>query len=346
MKFDRSSSSDHTVNNSNDPQLVSAQVDKWFTEKTFHCNDFSHLEELIQLKQEQGVTISLAMPTLNNEDTIGNVIQIIKTALMDEVPLLDEIIIMDSDSTDRTRQIAEDLGVPVHVHQKLLTDLEPRSGKGEALWKSLLVAKGDIIAWIDSDIVNIDPRFVYGIIGPLLSNRNVQFVKGFYRRPLKIGEELYFGAGGRVTELTARPLLNLFYPELSGVIQPLSGECAGRRGTLEQLTFFSGYGVDIGLLIDVLGKNGLDSIAQVDLLERIHNNQELNALSKMSFEILQTVLRTLEDRFGPSLLTDVNNTMNTIQYTGGTYSLEAEEIVERMRPPMITIPAYQNRHKK
>jgi glucosyl-3-phosphoglycerate synthase len=223
----------------------------------------------------------------------------------------------------------------------LLERLGARRGKGEALWKSLLVTQGDIIVWIDTDIVNIHPRFVYGILGPLLLNPQVQFVKGFYRRPLKVGEKIQAGGGGRVTELTARPLLNLFFPELSGVVQPLSGEYAGRRNALEQLPFFSGYGVETGLLIDIYEKYGLQAIAQVDLLERIHHNQPLEALSKMSFAIIQSVMRKLETRYGHAMLEDVNRSMKLIRHGNKGYFLEVEAIAERERPAMIEIQEYQ-----
>jgi glucosyl-3-phosphoglycerate synthase len=199
--------------------------------------------------------------------------------------------------------------------------------------------------WIDTDIVNIHPRFVYGIIGPLLLNPQIQFVKGFYRRPLKVGVKMQAGGGGRVTELTARPLLNLFYPELSGVVQPLSGEYAGRREALERAPFFSGYGVETGLLIDVYERYGLGAIAQVDLLERIHHNQHLEALSKMSFAIIQTVMRKLESRFGRAILEDVNRSMKLIRYNNKGYFLEVEEIAERERPPMIDVREYLERSK-
>jgi glucosyl-3-phosphoglycerate synthase len=298
------------------------------------------------LKEEQGSTISLALPALNEEQTVGRVITTIKKALMDEVPLLDEIVLIDSASTDRTRQIAEGLGVPTFIHQELLPELGARPGKGEALWKSLLVTKGDIIAWIDTDIINIHPRFVYGIIGPLLLNRTIQLVKGFYRRPLRMGENMQASGGGRVTELAARPLLNLFYPELSGIVQPLSGEYAARREALEKAVFFSGYGVETGLLIDVFEQFGLRAIAQVDLLERIHRNQGLEALSKMSFAIIQVVLRKIENRYERAIVEDVNKTMKLIRHTGNGYSLVVEEIAERERPPMISLPAYRERHKK
>jgi len=327
-------------------QAISILADKWFAEKTFHADEFSNLQELMRLKERQGLTISLALPALNEEETVGTVIRTIKKALMDRVPLLDEIVLIDSDSTDHTRQIAEKLGIPVHVHQKLLPELGARPGKGEALWKSLLVTKGDIIAWIDTDIVNIHPRFLYGILGPMLLNSEVQFVKGFYRRPLKVGDKVQAGGGGRVTELTARPLLNLFYPELSGIVQPLSGEYGGRREALEKVPFFSGYGVEIGLLIDIFERYGLNSIAQVDLLERVHHNQELEALGKMSFAIIQAVLRKLERRYERAIIEDVNKTMKLIRYNKGDYFLDVQEVAERERPPMITIPEYQEQRRK
>ncbi|HEX7597756.1 MAG TPA: glucosyl-3-phosphoglycerate synthase, partial [Polyangia bacterium] len=275
---------------------ISILVDKWFAENTFHADEFRDLNALLELKRRQNLSISLALPALNEEETVGEVIRTIKQALLQAVPLLDEIVLIDSNSSDRTRQIAADQDVPVFIHQELLPQYGARRGKGEALWKSLLVTHGDLVLWIDTDIVNIQPHFVYGLIGPLLLRPEVQLVKGFYQRPLKVEDKPQAGGGGRVTELTARPLLNLFYPELSGLIQPLAGEYGGRRTALERLPFSSGYGVEIGLLIDVLESFGLGAIAQVDLLERVHHNQPLEALGKMSFTILQTVFRKLEKR--------------------------------------------------
>ncbi len=322
---------------------ISVLVDKWFAENTYYATEFADLSHLMELKEKQGVSISLALPALNEEATVGNVIQTIKSALMDQVPLLDEIILVDSDSTDRTREIATQLGIPVYIHQQVFAELGVRKGKGEALWKSLYLTHGDIVLWIDTDIVNIHHRFVYGLIGPLLLRERIQFVKGFYRRPLKVGDKVQAGGGGRVTELTARPLLNLFYPALSGLIQPLSGEYGGRRALLERLPFSSGYGVEIGLLIDILETVGLDAIAQVDLQERIHHNQPLQALSKMSFAIIQTVVRKLERRYGVNLLEEINRSMKTIHYEAGRLYLEVEEIAERERPPMVDVPQYQQK---
>ena len=322
---------------------ISVLVDKWFAENTFHADEFADLKYLLSLKEKQNLTISLALPALNEEQTVGKVIRTIKNVLMKRIPLLDEIVLIDSNSTDRTRQIAEKIDVPVYIHQEVLSQYGARKGKGEALWKSLYCTRGDIIIWIDTDIVNIHPRFIYGLIGPLLLRPEIDFVKGFYRRPLKVGNKMQAGSGGRVTELTARPLLNLFYPELSGMIQPLSGEYGGRRKVLEQMPFFSGYGVEIGLLIDMLEKFGLRSIAQVDLQERIHHNQPLEALGKMSFAIIQAVIRKLEGKYGQSMLENINKTMKMIRHEQDRFFLDIEEIAEGERPPMIEISEYQQR---
>jgi glucosyl-3-phosphoglycerate synthase len=322
---------------------ISVLVDKWFAENTFHADEFKDLQYLLSLKRDRGLSISLALPALNEEKTVGNVIQTIKGTLRETAPLLDEIVLIDSNSEDRTREIAQSLDIPVYIHQEVLPQYGSRGGKGEALWKSLYCTQGDIIIWLDTDIVNIHPRFAYGLIGPLLLRPDIQFVKGFYRRPLKVGDKIQAGGGGRVTELTARPLLNLFYPELSGVIQPLSGEYGGTRAALEQFHFFSGYGVEIGLLIDMLETCGLNAIAQVDLQERIHHNQPLEALSKMSFAIIQAVIRKLESRYGQNFLENVNKTMKLIRYKQDSFMLDIEEIAERDRPPMIELPEYRER---
>jgi glucosyl-3-phosphoglycerate synthase len=319
---------------------ISILVDKWFAENTFHSHEFDDVRRLVELKEAQAVTISLGLPALNEEQTVGRVIATLKRTLMDRYPFLDEIVLIDSNSVDRTRHIGQRLGVPVYIHQEILPQYGASQGKGEALWKSLYVLRGDIIAWIDTDITNIHPRFVCGILGPLLRESRIQYVKGFYRRPLRVGDKLQAGGGGRVTELVARPMLNLFYPELSGVVQPLSGEYAGRRTALERLPFFAGYGVETGLLIDMLGTFGLQAIAQCDLEERIHKNQELQALGKMSFQILQVFIRRLEQRSGP-MLAEVNKTMKLVQHEEGRFYLDIEDIREHERPPMINLPEYR-----
>ncbi|HEX9371776.1 MAG TPA: glucosyl-3-phosphoglycerate synthase, partial [Roseiflexaceae bacterium] len=292
---------------------LSATVDRWFAENTFTSAEFEDVRRLLDLKQQQGLTISLALPALNEEATIGDIIGTIQQTLLNDVPLLDEIVLIDSRSEDRTREIAEAAGIPVHVHQDILPQYGSFSGKGEALWKSLYVLKGDIVAWVDTDIHNFHPRFVYGLLGPLLREPRLVYSKGFYRRPIQVGDQIVAAGGGRVTELTARPLLNLFYPELSGVVQPLSGEYAARRAAIEWVPFFTGYGVETGMLIDLLEHHGLSALAQVDLQQRIHRNQELIALSKMAFAIIQVVMQRMEERQRGQLVEPVNQTMKLIR---------------------------------
>ncbi len=320
-------------------------VDKWFAENTFHASEFSDVRRLVELKEKRGLTVSLGLPALNEEKTIGLVIRRVKSALMDRYPLLDQIVVIDSDSTDRTAEIAADLGVPVHGHSKILPELGSFVGKGEALWKSLHVLDGDIVAWIDTDIRNIQPRFVSGLIGPLLREPRIQYVKGFYKRPIKEGDKLVSEGGGRVTELMARPFLNLFFPELSGIIQPLSGEYAGRRSLLESVPFFTGYAVETGLLIDILDAVGLSAIGQVDLERRIHRNQPLGNLSQMSYTILQAAMRKLEERHRIELLTEMGRGMKQIVQEQGRFSLEVREIGDELRPPIKSVPTYQERRR-
>jgi glucosyl-3-phosphoglycerate synthase len=315
-------------------------VDRWFAENTFHSREFGDLRRLLELKRRQGVTISLGLPTLNEQTTVGKVIRTFKTALMDRVPLLDEIVVIDSGSSDRTRTIADQAGVTVVQHGEILPRYGAFQGKGEALWKSLYVLKGDLICWVDTDISNILPKFVYGLLGPLLTDPEIHYVKGFYRRPLQYGDRLQAQGGGRVTELAARPLLNLFFPELSGLVQPLSGEYAGRRRVLESVPFFTGYGVELGLLLAISEAYGLRAIAQVDLGMRVHRNQTLFDLSKMAFAIIQVGLKNLGDRHRIHLLEEVNKTMKLIHYEDERYWIEQKEIEDQERPPMNSVPEY------
>ncbi len=320
-------------------------VDRWFAENTFHAGEFSDIRKLVALKEKAGLTVSVGLPALNEEETIGTVIRRVKGPLMDRYPLIDQLIVIDSDSTDRTVEIATELGVPVLRHSEILPELGAYPGKGEALWKSLHALDGDIVAWIDTDIRNIQPRFVYGLLGPLLREPRIQYVKGFYTRPIREGDRITPEGGGRVTELMARPLLNLFFPELSGLVQPLAGEYAGRRALLESLPFFTGYAVETGLLIDILEHAGLSAIGQVDLERRIHRNQSLIDLSQMAFVILKAAVRKLEERHRIDLLTEIGKSFKLINQEGGTFSLSVREIGDELRPPMKSIPAYQERRR-
>jgi glucosyl-3-phosphoglycerate synthase len=219
------------------------------------------------------------------------------------------------------------------------------TGKGEALWKSLYETSGDIIVWADTDVRNWHPRMVYGTLGPLLFEPRLQYVKGFYQRPIVEAGVLKEGGGGRVTELVARPLINLFFPELSGLIQPLSGEYAGRRSLLETIPFFTGYAVEIGHLIDATERVGLDGLGQVDLERRVHRNQELEGLSRMSFVILQAVMKRLEERRKVRLFAELGSTMKLPRSGRGHLALDVIELADIERPPMIRIPEYLERRQ-
>jgi hypothetical protein len=317
-------------------------ADRWFETRTFDAREFGDLDRLVALKRRRGVTISLGLPTLNEEATIGHEITVLRQALVDGSPLVDEIVVVDSGSYDGTVAVARGLGVPTYLHAEILREEGTRPGKGEALWKSLHVLRGDLIAWVDTDIGNIHPKFVYGLLGPLLEEPAVGYVKGYYQRPLLGETGGSQTGGGRVTELTARPLLNLFFPELAGIIQPLAGEYAGRRDILERVPFFTGYGVEIGLLIDIVTRFGLDRIGQVNLGSRVHRNRELRSLSLTAFAIAQVIMARLGDRTGFPLADQMNTTMKLIN-PAGKLPLDVREIRECERPPILAVPAYRDR---
>ena len=239
---------------------IPMRVERWFGEANFHHGEFSDLRRLVTLKEKQKVTISLVLPTLNEEETIGPIVRRAMREMVGRVPLLDEVLVIDSASTDRTREIAEAEGARVVQHPDVLARYGSFTGKGEALWKSLYETSGDIVIWADTDVKHWHSRMVYGTLGPLLVEPRLQYVKGYYQRPIVEGGLLKEGGGGRVTELVARPLINLFYPELSGMIQPLAGEYAGRRTLLESIPFFTGYAVEIGHLIDTSDRLGIGAL--------------------------------------------------------------------------------------
>jgi nucleotide-binding universal stress UspA family protein len=326
-------------------RAVPARVERWFGEANFHHAEFADLRRLVQLKEKQGLTVSLVLPTLDEEETIGPIVRRAMREMMGRVPLIDEILVIDSMSTDRTREIAEAEGARVVQHPDILSRYGSFRGKGEALWKSVFETSGDIIVWADTDVRNWHPRMVYGTLGPLLHEPRLQYVKGYYQRPIVEDGVMKEGGGGRVTELVARPLINLFYPELSGMIQPLAGEYAGRRALLESIPFFTGYAVEIGHLIDAADRVGIEGLGQVDLERRIHRNQELEGLSRMSFVILQAVMKRLEERRKARLFAELGSTMKLPRSGKGRLALEVIELADQERPPMIRIPEYLERRR-
>ncbi|MEC5201117.1 glucosyl-3-phosphoglycerate synthase [Arthrobacter sp. PL16] len=310
-----------------------AEVQYWYLSRSFQGSVFDR-QDLTARKQ--GQRVSVVLPAKNEAATIGAIITALRTELMEEVPLLDEIIVIDSNSTDDTSTVAAAAGATVAHQDQILPDTGCIPGKGEALWKSLAVASGDIIVFIDADLQDFTAQFAVGLLGPLLTEPRIHFVKSYYDRPLDDGVKVMPAGGGRVTELVARPLLNLFWPELAGVVQPLAGEYAGRRSLLECIPFVSGYGVEIGMLIDVLETVGLDGMAQVDLGERRHRNSTDGELARMAMQIQLTVQARLHRRgLAPAAPHTVELTQflrNGENYIGDTTAIGVSE-----RPSMLEV---------
>jgi glucosyl-3-phosphoglycerate synthase len=319
-------------------------------QKTWHHSRFSDIARLVSLKEQKGLKISLAFPTLNEEATIGKEILVMRTELMDRYPLLDEIAVIDSSSKDNTRKVAERFGARVFDSKNILPHLGTYRGKGENLWKSLYVLEGDIIVWVDADISNIAPKFVYGLIGPLLEDDETAYVKAFYERPIRSSRGISSTGGGRVTEILVRPLFSYFYPQLARLIQPLSGEYAGRRSLLERLSFSVGYGVELGHLIDILQLSGIEALAQVDLDLRIHRNQTTAALGKMAFGILNTFMARNEKFDGAAMLSELGDRHIALEMDdsveGSNHRVIKTEIPTVERPPIIDIQEYKEKFKK
>jgi len=315
----------------------------WYDASTFHHEDFSDIGRLLDSKDRAGKTISVCLPSMNEAATIGTILEVAREELMEKTPLVDQLCVVDGGSEDDTRDIARDAGAEVFGQEEILPGQYEPMGKGDALWRSLLCLRGDIIIWIDSDILNFNPRFIYGIIGPLIARPGIRYVKGFYQRPIKTEHRLLSTGGGRVTELVARPLLSLFFPELSALIQPLSGEYGGDRELLEKIPFFSGYGVEIGMLMDIYSRFGMDVIGQVDLVERQHFNQPMSALGGMSFQIMQAVFIRLQERGEMRLLEEYSTEMTQVGYINGVYLLEKKMLQVEERPPMVEIEEYRER---
>ncbi len=318
-------------------------IDRWLKTNTFHHGKFWDLQKLVEEKEKIGLSISLCIPTLNEEKTIGKEIIIFKSELMDRYPLIDEIAVIDSGSKDQTRQIAESYGAATYYSGDILPEHGFKPGKGENLWKAIYQLEGDIICYVDADIKNIHPRFVTGLVAPLIHRPEIQYVKAFYDRPLAFSGGIRPSGGGRVTEILVRPLFSLFFPELTALVQPLSGEYAVRREVLEEIPFPIGYGVETSHLIDVYQMRGLEAFAQTDLESRVHRNQSTRDLGKMAFGILQSFLRRLESLDMVEGLPEMATVFRQFQAEGNRYEQVLKEIVEEERPPMISIEEYRVR---
>ncbi|MEU5315503.1 glucosyl-3-phosphoglycerate synthase [Streptomyces sp. NPDC047461] len=308
------------------------EVERWLTTRSWSLTD-RPLHQLLAAKQRTNQSVSVVLPALNEEETVGDIVSVIRHDLMQQVPLVDEIVVVDSGSTDRTSQVAAAAGATVVHRDDILPRLPAVPGKGEVLWRSLLVTRGDIVCFIDADLKEFSSDFVSGIVGPLLTDPGVDLVKGMYDRPLGGAA----GQGGRVTELMARPLLNMHWPQLAGFVQPLGGEYAARRSLLEQLPFPVGYGVELGMLVDALHLVGLDALAQVDVGVRKHRHQDGQALGRMSAAIYRTAqLRLARGHLIRPSLTQFERGADGFEPR--TYSVDTEE-----RPPMVEIVEYASR---
>ncbi|OLT38504.1 glucosyl-3-phosphoglycerate synthase [Saccharomonospora sp. CUA-673] len=269
---------------------VSAEIGSWLERASARADDWT-AAELVAAKR--GRTVSVVIPARDEQETVGQIVGTIRSALVDEQPLVDEVLVVDSHSQDATAAVAAEAGADVVAQDAVLPWLPGRRGKGEALWKGLAATSGDVVVFVDGDLYDFTAGYVIGLLGPLLTRPGVEYVKGFYHRPLVDAEHREADGGGRVTELVARPLLNMFWPELSGFVQPLAGEYAGTREVLEAIPFVTHYGVEVGHLIDLVEWRGLDALAQVDLGIRTHRHQTTQALGRMSGQIILTLLDRL-----------------------------------------------------
>jgi glucosyl-3-phosphoglycerate synthase len=266
---------------------MSLRTRSWHRSNTFSHDRFP----AARLAAEREATVSICLPARDEAETIGPILE--QLLPLRERGAVDQVVVVD-DSNDGTAEIARALGAEVYDQRNLMPELGAVLGKGDALWRALPVLRGELICFLDADSGEFGAHFACGLLGPLVENSGISLVKGFYRRPFRIGEAVFPDGGGRVTELTARPLLNLFYPDLAGIEQPLAGEVAARRELLERLPFVTGYGVDIALLLDAYREVGLDAIAQVDLEVRQNAHQPLRDLGPMAYAVLQAVASRLE----------------------------------------------------
>ncbi|HEY2312656.1 MAG TPA: glucosyl-3-phosphoglycerate synthase [Streptosporangiaceae bacterium] len=306
------------------------RTQSWFARRTSRWQDWPP-DRLLAAKKRQGATISVVIPARNEQRTVAAVVGAIARSLVDEVPLVDELVVMDSDSTDATAEVATRAGAVVYRTAEVQPAAGSFAGKGEALWKSLLVTTGDLLVFVDADLTSWGPHFVSGLVGPLLAVPDVQLVKGFYTRVRTETDGSTSTEGGRVTELVARPLISLWWPELAGVVQPLAGEWAARRSLMESLPIPVGYGVELATLMDTAARYGLDAVAQVDLGSRAHRHQANHDLAVMAAELLMVA-----DRRRPGIAAAASELRQFVRDETGQVRPVARPVPVAERPPAAT----------
>jgi glucosyl-3-phosphoglycerate synthase len=316
------------------------EVSEWLRLRTSSGQDWDR-EELARAKG--GTTISVVLPARNEAATVGLIVEKLRRELIERVPLIDELVVMDSGSADETGAVAAAAGARVVRQDEVLASVVDQPGKGEALWKSLYVTHGDVVVFIDADLEQFDPQFAVGLLGPLLADPSVQFVKAFYDRPLQAGQTILPAGGGRVTELMARPLLNLHWPQLAGFVQPLAGEYAGRRSLLERVPFMSGYGVEIAMLVDVFELAGLSAMVQVDLGSRRHRNSSDAALGQMAAQVYLALLSRIERHGLGMMAVDPSFDLTQFARDGDSFVPTTSVVGVIERPPMVDLAEYRSR---
>lgn len=320
-------------------------VELWFRSRTSQAGDWP-LPDLLAAKAATGTTISVVLPALDEQETIGAIVAQIAaelgTGAAADRRLVDELVVLDSGSRDRTAAVAAAAGATVVHRDDVLPRISAVPGKGEAMWRSLAATTGEVLVFIDADLRSFTPTYVTGLLGPLLTDPGTALVKAVYERPLVNGDTVVHAGGGRVTELVARPLLNLHWPELAAVVQPLAGEYAARRSLLETLPFPCGYGVELALLVDTMESVGLASIAQVDLGVRRHRHHDEQRLGQMAADIMATAYSRLAARGGGPGTTAAGQGMTLAQFQrrGDRFDLVEHEIAGLERPPIRTVPEY------
>jgi glucosyl-3-phosphoglycerate synthase len=317
---------------------------EWFRHRSYDYRRFSDLEALGRRKRELSLTVSAVLPCRNVADTVGGIVDEIHAVngRAGNEPLVDQILAVDADSTDGTAEVALSRGAEVYSENELMSNYGEAHGKGDAMWRSLSVARGDLIMYIDADTKDLRPQLVYGVLGPVLYVPEVRFVKAAYRRPFKSYETVEADGGGRVTELSAKPLFNLFYPELTGFVQPLAGEFVADKELFDSIPFLTGYAVETGIMIDVLKRVGLSAMAQVDLGMRQNRHQPLRDLSRMAYAVLRAVARRLREDGRLDQSRDPNLPEQLFQFSDFLHAvatpegLKLQEYVEELveRPPI------------
>jgi glucosyl-3-phosphoglycerate synthase len=317
----------------------------WFQHRTTSATRVADLDvaALVRAKRRGGHRVSVVLPARNEAATVGPLVADLRERWMRRVPLVDELLVVDSDSTDATAAVARAAGADVVATTEVLPGYGTRAGKGEALWKSLAATTGDLVVFLDADLIGDVAHYVPGLLAPLLADPQVLYVKGCYIRPLELDGEPLPAGGGRVTELTARPLLNALWPELAGFVQPLGGEYAGRRSALEQVPFVSAYGVEVGLLVDLLELGGLSSLAQVDLGVRRHTSQSDEALGTMAGQVVSTVLARAGARSSGQALPGASGLLTQFRHDGIAFVPRTSPVAVDERPPMATVAEYRSR---